>query len=127
MSLRRRNARHSNVEVRIELPPSTSARVYLGGGPTQTAIDTMEAEVNAWAVADESLLVTCHGSMTNPLPSARGSIRFWNLHTGQLVTQFSFKGGAISDVNVSADDHLLATANTDGTISVYRIRDLLSR
>lgn len=127
MSLHRRNARHSNAEVRIELPPNGSAKVHLGSGPTQAVIDTSEAEVNAWAIVDESILITCHGSMTNPLPSVRGSLRLWNLHTGQLVKQFSFKGGAISDVNVSGDDQLLATANTDGTVTVYRIHDLLSR
>ncbi len=49
-------------------------------------------------------------------------IEFWDLNSGNLLTEFLGKPGTLSKLATTSDGKVLAAGSTDGTIRLYGIK-----
>lgn len=84
-------------------------------------------QLNAAAVSpDGRFVATAGGSTSHPWPvNPAGDARLWDARTGRLLVTLRRHWGAVSSVAFSPDGETLATGSYDGTIKLWRCRDLV--
>lgn len=84
-------------------------------------------QINDWLFArGGSVFVTASGYTDNPWPVSRsGDVRVWDCATGVLLARLTPHRGAVTRVALSPDGETLASGGFDGTVSLWRVADIL--